>query len=86
MSEVLEADSGTVRTGLRFNLRHVPLNSGGYTYGKWGTYYGAGQRLYQFETDDMEVSGEFRACDRADAVKHLTGFVHEGSTVKGRQS
>ncbi len=47
----------------KFYLRHIPLNSGGYT--SQGIYYGVGRRLYEAWNDDHSI--EFRAHDRADA-------------------
>jgi hypothetical protein len=48
--------------GLKFSLRRVALNRGGYDAG--GAYWGLGQPLYWYESEDGAVSAFMRATDR----------------------
>lgn len=36
----------------RWSVKEVRLNSQGYEFGKWGGYYGRGERLFRAHTDD----------------------------------
>jgi len=52
---------------MRFTLRSVRLNTGGYTFGRYGRYFGNGAPLYQYDADDGSTGGYLRAYCRADA-------------------
>lgn len=57
---------------LKLFLKRIPLNAGGYEYGKWGKYFGVGQPLYYYESDsDEDISGHIRANDRDHAKAKL---------------
>ena len=58
---------------MKYNLRRVRLNSGGYDDG--GAYWGAGQPLYYFEDEDGN-SGYFRALTRTKAKAHIVEHVN----------
>lgn len=49
----------------KFTLRRIPINQGGYDSG--GAYWGLGQPLYLYESEDCKVSDFIRAKDREDA-------------------
>ena len=55
--------------GIKFNLQHVRLNSGGYDSG--GAYWGVGQRLYWACSEDGAIDRYFRAYDREAAKQKL---------------
>jgi hypothetical protein len=46
-------------------LYQVRLNAGGYESGKYGKYYGHGNKLYRLITEDDQI--EFRAVNRENA-------------------
>lgn len=50
-----------------FRIRREPLDSGGYTRGKWGKYFGRGEPLFVVETPDGDQH-HVRGADRADAI------------------
>ena len=56
-------------SAVKFYLRKVPLNQGGYDSS--GFYWGAGP-LYAYESEDGALSGHVRAIDRRDAKDRLT--------------
>ena len=78
--------------GPKVSVRHVPLNRGGYEYGKYGQYYGnvPGERLYRYEIEDREYAevqavdeyGELRAPSRAAAKKKIRARV-PGARMRG---
>jgi hypothetical protein len=49
----------------KFSLQRVYLDSGGYDSG--GAYWGHGQRLYWYASEDGAADGYLRAFDRDDA-------------------
>jgi hypothetical protein len=53
----------------KFTLQRVRLNSGGYDSS--GSYWGHGQRLYWFTSDDGSREGTCRAADRDGAKAHI---------------
>lgn len=61
---------------MKFYLRRIRLNSGSYTYGKFGKYYGTGLPLYQYDSIDSETSkhygGMIRADSRQDARQQIS--------------
>lgn len=57
----------------RVIVRRIKLDRQGYTSG--GRYYGAGAPLYEFETADGQVEGEFRAGDRKAALAKAKSVV-----------
>lgn len=57
---------------MKFYLRRIRLNSGGYTYGKFGKYYGTGLPLYQYDSIDSWHGGEIRADSRQDARQQIS--------------
>ena len=54
-------------TPMRFTLRRVYLNTGGYTFGRVGRYFGTGAPLYRYASEDGDTDGYLRAYSRADA-------------------
>lgn len=52
----------------KLSVKRERLNSGGYTYGKYGRYFGTGQPLYCVESEDYEVTFFIRADHRASAL------------------
>jgi len=52
---------------MRFTLRLVRLNKGGYTFGRAGRYFGNGAPLYCYASDNGDTDGYLRAYCRADA-------------------
>ncbi len=52
-------------------VRREYLNAGGYTYGRWGTYFGHGAPLYRADCDDWDRSFYVRASSRAEAVEKV---------------
>lgn len=58
---------------MKFYLRRVPLNQGGYEYGKHGQYWGVGMPLYHYESTCLDyrngtgTEGELRAWSREEA-------------------
>jgi hypothetical protein len=70
-------DSLNAAGGLRFYLRRVRINQGGYDDS--GYYWGRGGPLFYYESDgtageDELVTGYIRADDRADAKEHIEQF------------
>lgn len=55
----------------KVDLRHVPINQGGYD--SRGGYWGTGERLYwyAFELDGREYSQHIRATDRKQAKERI---------------
>lgn len=47
---------------LKFSLRRIPINKGGYDHG--GAYWGIGAPLYQYESEDGKTSAFLRAAHR----------------------
>ena len=62
---------------MRFYLRRVRLNRGGYD--DTGRYWGVGQPLYRYTTDDMDEFRYLRATDRDDAKDAIEGL-YPGAT------
>lgn len=66
-----------LRPVVLFSLRRVRLNSQGYEYGRNGQYFGRGEPLFHFYSDEQlnqfgrEECGHIRATDRADAIRQL---------------
>lgn len=58
-------------------LYNVRLNSGGYEYGRYGSYYGHGDNLYRLITEDDQI--EFRAVNR-DRAKEIAAQKVPGIT------
>ena len=54
---------------LKYELRNLPLNSGGYASN--GTYYGRGPKVYEAYNDATGEYLTFRAYDRAAAKRKL---------------
>lgn len=52
----------------KVRLYEVRLNAGGYEYGRYGSYYGHGDKLYRLVTEDDTL--EFRARNR-DRAKEI---------------
>ena len=52
---------------VKFSLRRVRLNVGGYEYGRYGKYYGQGVPLYRAISDETGEVLELRAKDHKDA-------------------
>jgi hypothetical protein len=61
----------------RFYLTRVRLNQGGYD--RRGQYWGVGQPLYRYTTDDMDDWRYIRVDDRADAKDAIEGL-YPGAT------
>lgn len=60
-------------TTLKFTLQRVRINAGGYDSG--GAYWGIGQPLYWYESEDGEVSAFLRAVNRyAAKIKILESY------------
>jgi len=57
---------------IRFTLRRVYLNTGGYTFGRYGRYFGNGAPLYCYASDNGDTDGYLRAYCRADARAIVT--------------
>jgi len=51
---------------VKFSLRRVRLNVGGYEYGKYGKYYGRGEPLYRATSENGEIL-ELRGKSRKEA-------------------
>ena len=66
-------------TPMRFTLRRVYLNTGGYTFGRVGRYFGYGAPLYQYDANDGSNGGYLRAYSRADA-RAIVADRHSGAT------
>lgn len=49
-----------VSTMVKFSLRRVRLNTGGYEYGRYGKYYGQGVPLYRAISDETGEVLEIR--------------------------
>ena len=64
---------------MRYTLRRVYLNTGGYEYGRNGRYFGVGAPLYAYDADDGSKGGYVRAYDRKDA-KETVADRHAGAT------
>lgn len=54
---------------LRFTLRRVRLNAGGYD--RLGTYFGAGEPLYWYASEGGEVDAMLRADSRVGAKAQI---------------
>lgn len=52
----------------------VRLNNQGYEYGKYGQYWGLGQKLYHCQDDDF--SEYYRADSRAEAIDKFNKRFH----------
>lgn len=72
--------------GPKVSVRRVPLNQGGYEYGKYGQYYGQGEPLYRYEGADEDYAevegGELRARSRAEAKKKIRAKI-PGARMRG---
>jgi hypothetical protein len=65
---------------MRYTLRRVYLNNGGYEYGKHGRYFGnGGPPLYEYDADDGSKGGYVRAYSREDAKAEVIER-HPGAT------
>ena len=64
---------------MRFTLRRVYLNVGGYTFGRFARYFGNGAPLYRYASDDGDTVGYLRAYCRADA-RAIVVDRHAGAT------
>lgn len=62
---------------LKFTLQRIRLNNGGYD--NTGTYYGHGQPLYEFQSENGDYGGTVRAPDREAAKQHVWKKVFEGA-------
>jgi hypothetical protein len=58
---------------MRFTLRRVYLNTGGYEYGRVGRYFGIGAPLYRYTSDDGDTVGYLRAHYRSNARAIVLG-------------
>ena len=58
-------DNGPGEFAGRMYLRRIPIDSGGYDPG--GAYWGSGQRLYGYASEDDSINGFTRASDRQHA-------------------
>lgn len=63
---------------MKFTLQRVRLNSGGYTNS--GYYYGNGNPLYWYCSDDGIAEGTIRVNDRADAKAFVRANVNPQAT------
>jgi len=67
---------------IKFFLTHIPLDSSGYTKGKYPRYYGVGPKLYMLEREDggdvVHGLQEFRATDR-EAAKAIVRKTYPGA-------
>lgn len=57
--------------GRKISIRRERLNSGGYTAGKYGKYFGAGAPLFLVEDDETGEQMHLRARDRAVAIEMI---------------
>lgn len=64
---------------MRYTLRRVYLNTGGYTFGRFERYFGTGAPLYRYASDDGDTDGYLRAGSRADA-RAIVADRHVGAT------
>lgn len=64
----------------RFSLRREYLNMGGYDSG--GQYWGQGEPLYRYDSDDMVDWGHLRALTRLTAIQKLRSL-HPEASVRG---
>ena len=62
-----------------FTLRRVYLNTGGYTFGRFGRYFGTGAPLYCYASDDGDTVGYLRAGSRSEA-RAIVVDRHSGAT------
>lgn len=53
-----------------YRIRREPLDSGGYTKGRFGKYFGRGEPLFAVETPDGDVL-HVRGADRQDAMRNF---------------
>ena len=62
-----------LKNKIRCTLRREYLNSQGYTFGKWGQYFGNGQPLYyfNFEWNGEEYGHCIRAHNREEAKEEI---------------
>lgn len=67
---------GRADDGARFYLRRVRLNGGGYDSG--GAYWGGGEPLWRYESEDGAVSDHIRAPNR-DAARAEVRKAHPGA-------
>jgi hypothetical protein len=56
---------------MKVSLRREYLNQGGYTYGRFGKYFGTGLPLYRYTSEDGEIDAHIRASSRAEAKKQV---------------
>ena len=52
---------------MKFYLKRIRLNVGGYEYGKYGNYFGTGKPVYRYESEDGEMLNYVRASSRESA-------------------
>jgi hypothetical protein len=66
---------------IKFNLRRIRLNRGGYD--AYGAYYGLGHPLYEAvaDIDNEHVQIQFRAPDRRAAKAKLVAIYATGATA-----
>lgn len=64
---------------MRYTLRRVYLNAGGYTFGRNGCYFGRGPARYCYDADDGSNGGYLRAYCRAEA-RAIVADRHAGAT------
>ncbi len=64
-------------SGVKFTLKKVALDSGGYTRGRHGgKYFGVGMPLYYYEDYETgDISGYLRATGKQDAIAELKRLV-----------
>ena len=67
-----------MNTGIKTTLQRLRLNSGGYD--SMGSYWGHGQRLYTWQTEDGAQSGTLRAADREAAKVTLRATIDPNMT------
>lgn len=72
-AEALHDAARRVLRPVRFSLRRVPLNNGGYD--SYGSYFGQGAPLYAYESEDGQAFGTLRARSR-DLAKAQVLAVH----------
>ena len=67
------------RPYLKLNVRRVHLNQGGYSYGRFGRYFGSGQPVY-------EVSSDYIEDDNQALIDHLRGKRYIDEHVRAKDA
>ena len=67
---------------MKFYLRRIYLNSGGYAPGKYGRYFGVGKPLYQYESDNSEdhnFQANFVRAESRESAKEYIAKLYPGA-------